>query len=88
MQREVDDRLPEMTTGLGVFEGDSARFYPLALIKEQPGQDYFEGQNLTIGVSKDDGSPYAEREDGSRPNQLFSCWYDFSFTFPETTIFE
>ncbi|MEM7801649.1 MAG: DUF3179 domain-containing (seleno)protein, partial [Chloroflexota bacterium] len=86
---EVDDRLPEMMTGLGLFENGSARFYPYSKLGTSPIVDTFNGRQVEVRISEEDRIPLAlYTDDGSRPMQLFSRWYGFSLTFPHTEIFE
>lgn len=77
---EPDLRLPEMQIGLGVIGEREQRFYPLERIGAGL-TDEFEGGALKIGIEADNGIPYAEREDGARPQQLFCRWYGFSVSF-------
>lgn len=83
----VDGRLPEMTTGLGVFDGEVAKFYPMKQLKQGTIEDHVKGQTLTVGIDRSDGTPFAMWENGERPNQLLSRWYGFSLTFPNTEIY-
>lgn len=87
--QKVDDRLPEMVTGLGLFEGKTAKFYPYSQLSEEPIKDHFNGLEVEVALSKEDRVPFAIlASDGSRPTQLFSRWYGFSLTFPDTEIFD
>lgn len=82
---EVDDRLPEMTQGLGVVVGDRARFYPLTALDadtEHGIDDGWDGQTLHVGRNPIDRVPFATWANGSRPFQLFTRWYGFVLTFP------
>ena len=82
----LDRRLPEMEIGLGVIVNGRQRFYSLALLGDGL-EDRWQGDLLHISVNPHDGIPEACFTDGSRPLQLFTRWYGFSFTYPETEIF-
>jgi hypothetical protein len=77
---ETDPRLPEMAMGLGVVHGDTRRFYPMEPIRKGI-IDEIAGRKLEIRIGDVDGVPHAVWPDGSRPIQLFTRWYGFSFTF-------
>lgn len=81
-----DDRLPEMTHGLGVRVGGEARFYPSEKIGDGV-QDDWSGRTLSVRVGDMDRIPCATWEDGTRPWQVFSRWYGFACTFPGCSIF-
>lgn len=83
---EPDSRLPEMRIGLGVIAGDVRRFYPRDSIKNGI-DDELNGRSLRIRIGQDDGIPVAMWGDGSRPLQLFTRWYGFSYTFPGCQIY-
>ena len=82
---KVDERLPEHTQGVGMFDGQRARFYPMASIGA--GLDETWGER-PLRVSRDqDGVPKAVFSDtGERPMQLFSRWYGFAISFPDCEI--
>ena len=82
---QVDARLPERTQGVGVFDGERARFYPMASIGA--GLDETWGDR-PLRVSRDeDGVPKAVFSDtDERPMQLFSRWYGFVNSFPDCEI--
>ena len=58
---EIDDRLPEMEMGLGIWEEDAARFYSLKVIKEMGNFiiDTFKEKNLIIYISPTTHTPSA-----------------------------
>lgn len=87
----VDKRLPEMTSGLGVIVGDYQKFYPVKQIKENGGNvfDTIKGQEIHIQLQPEDGIPYATSSN-QNPDlmQLFTRWYGFSLTYPSCKIYE
>ena len=82
---EKDLRRPAMDHGLGVVVGGHARYYPMASIRN-PLIDDWDGRPLRVHVDKKDGFPVALWDDGTRPFQVFTRWYGFSFTYPGCTI--
>jgi hypothetical protein len=83
-----DKRLPEMERGLGVVLEGRETFYPHSAISAGIVDDV-NGRALRIAVDPADKVPFAEWVDNNeRPMQLFTRWYGFAFTYPETTIFE
>lgn len=82
-----DTRLPEMELGLGVIGEREQRFYPLARLGSGL-TDEFEGSTLEVGIEADNGIPYAKREDGTRPQQLFCRWYGFSVSFKGCEVYD
>ncbi len=88
MQR-VDDRLPEMTQGLGIFSGQQAVFYPMDQIPPAGIQDIWQGRRICIRKGEIDRVPYAVYEDNpsSRPMQLLTRWYGFSLTFSDSRVY-
>ncbi len=86
---EVDDRLPEMTQGLGIFEGEQAVFYPLNRIPPQGIRDSWRGQPISIRIGEIDRIPYAvyEHDQSLRPMQLLTRWYGFCLTFADTRLY-
>jgi len=84
---KVDSRLPEMTQGLGVVEGDRARFYPMKVAKQGVTEDW-EGRRLKVAIGEVDKVPYAEWEDGSQPLQIFCRWYGFYLTWKHCEVAE
>lgn len=83
---DVDDRISEMEIGLGVIDGEAARFYRMSDIQEGV-TDTLNGNEIKVSIAAD-GIPFAVREDGSRPLQLFTRWYGFSLTYPHCQIYE
>ncbi|MFQ5553604.1 MAG: DUF3179 domain-containing (seleno)protein [Thermoplasmata archaeon] len=82
-----DERLPEMTHGLGVMTGEVQRFYPMSRIAKGV-EDELTSRSLRIHVDSETQVPTAVwSDDGTRPMQIFSRWYGFSATFPGTEVF-
>ena len=81
-----DSRLAEMTMGLGLFTKNHQRFYPLERIGEGV-VDIWRGRSLRIVCDPMNGIPIARYRDNSRPLQMFTRWYGFSYTFPGSEIF-
>lgn len=83
-----DERLPEMTHGLGVMVAGAQRFYPLSRILGGE-EDEIAGRVLRLEVEEETRVPKARwKDDGTRPMQIFSRWYGFAATFPETSVFK
>ena len=118
-----DTRRPTLDIGLGVWNDDEARYYPMehvaaagdVLFDELAGRRllvYFDpsghalmavytnatearwdGKTLRLdtGVSIESGVLYGgdgERLRMERPLQLFTRWYGFALTFPDTEVYE
>ena len=85
----VDARLPEMTQGLGIFEGEQGVFYPMDRIPAAGICDSWQGEPIVIRKGKIDRIPYAVYEDDerTRPMQLLMRWYGFCLTFPRARIY-
>jgi hypothetical protein len=88
----VDDRLPEMASGLGVITDKVQRFYSVQAIKRAGGEieDQLDGHSILVYIDADDQTPHAifNHEIGEqRPMQLFSRWYGFSLTYPECDVY-
>ena len=118
---EEDDRRPTMDLGMGIWDGDEARYYPYDLITTNGNAvlDELAGRQLVVcldpsayalaaayvdtdGITWEekvlrfsDGSyieggifhdPSGERAQIERPHQVFTRWYGFALTFPETEI--
>jgi len=83
-----DRRRPRMENGLGVVVDGEARFYPYARLGVEGATDPWKERPLHVAVDPDDKVPFAEWEDGTRPFQLFTRWYGFSYTYPGCAIFE
>jgi hypothetical protein len=117
-----DDRLPTMDLGMGVWEGESARYYPYdrVVAEGRAVLSTFRGRRLLVYLDPaayalsalyvtaenyewdDDvlrlsdgtyiqGGVYLEAEgakiEADRPLQIFTRWYGFALTFPETEIY-
>ena len=120
--KEEDDRLPTMDLGMGIWDGEEARYYPYERIVANGNAvlDDFEGRQVVVyldpsayalaaGYIETDGISWEEDvlrfSDGSyieggvfhdasgeraqieRPRQVFTRWYGFSLTFPDTDIY-
>lgn len=82
-----DTRLPTMAQGLGVMLPRTNRFYPVAALKNGPIVDSIADRRLRVALRDSDRVPFATWEDdGTRPPQLFTRWYGFSYTFPGCSI--
>ncbi len=84
---KVDSRLPDMVQGLGVVEGDRARFFPMAVAKQGVVETWGE-RTLRVGTGEIDKVPYALWEDDTRSMQIFCRWYGFSATWPSCEVAE
>ncbi len=120
--KEEDDRLPTMDLGLGIWDGDVARYYSYDDVTESERAilAQFQGRTLLVyldptahalasffvdaaGFEWDDGvlrlsngtyvengvvhDASGERIRPDRPLQVFTRWYGFSLTFPDTEIY-
>ncbi len=88
MSSPPDPRLDRLVQGLGVIDGDRARFYPMQDFMAGPVEDADWGDRTLILVrGAVDGVPRATWADGSEPPmQLLSRWYGFSFTWPDCSV--
>ncbi len=120
--KQEDDRRPTMDLGMGVWDGEEARYYPYDRITGNGNAvlDDFAGRQVVVYL---DPSAYAlaaafidtsgitwedkvlrfsdgsyieggvfhdasgERAQIERPRQVFTRWYGFALTFPETEIY-
>jgi len=121
--KEEDTRRPTMDLGMGIWQGDVARYYPYDHVL-QAGKaviDTFEGRRVLVyldpaayalsalyvegdtpqwdgdvlrlsdGTYVEGGVVYGasgSKTTVNRPLQVFTRWYGFSLTFPDTEIFE
>ncbi len=120
--KEEDDRRPTMDLGMGIWDGEEARYYPYDRITSSGNAvvDEFRGRRLVVyldpsafalaaayvdtdGVTWEDkvlrfsdgtyveGGVFhdasGERAQIERPRQIFTRWYGFSLTFPETEVY-
>ena len=120
--KEEDDRLPTMDIGLGIWDGEEARYYSYEQVvaEDKAVLDTFQGRRMLVfldpssyvlssflvdaeGLRWDDdvlrlnndqyveGSilydPDGTRAEAARPLQIFTRWYGFSLTFPDTEIY-
>jgi hypothetical protein len=120
--KEEDDRRPTMDLGMGIWDGEEARYYPYELILANGNAvlDNLAGRQVVVyldpsayalsaayidtdGITWEekvlrfsDGSyidggvfhdPSGERAQIERPRQVFTRWYGFALTFPETEIY-
>ena len=81
-----DDRQPEMEIGLGVVTDGVRRFYPKRSIGEGI-DDEIDGRSLQVRIGED-AVPVAKWDNGSRPLQLFTRWYGFSYTYPDCEVWD
>ena len=119
---EEDARLPTMDIGLGIWDGEEARYYSYERVVAEGKAvlDTFQGKRTLVfldpssyvlssflvdaeslrwdddilRLSNDqyvEGSilydPDGTRANGARPLQIFTRWYGFSLTFPDTEIY-
>ncbi|WP_170109470.1 DUF3179 domain-containing (seleno)protein [Melghirimyces profundicolus] len=86
-----DERLPDMTSGVGVFTKEEQKFYPIDTIEKAGGKlsDRLAGRPVTVIVDED-GFPeayYEDTEDGEDiPQYLYTRWFGFSITYPGCKI--
>ncbi len=120
--KEEDDRLPTMDLGMGLWDGEAARYYPYERIvaNGKAVLDDFDGRQVVVYLDPSayalaaaytdtddisweedvlrfsDGSYFeggvfhdasGERAQIERPRQVFTRWYGFSLTFPDTGIY-
>ena len=120
--KEEDDRLPTMDIGLGIWDGEEARYYSYERVvsEDRAVLDTFQGQRMLVfldpssyvlssflvdaeslrwdgdvlRLSNDqyvEGSilydPDGTRAEAARPLQIFTRWYGFALTFPDTGIY-
>ena len=77
---EADDRLPRMEQGLGVVVDGDARFFPSRSLAHGATARF--GDRVVDVRLSADRVPEATWADGTRPMQLFTRWYGFSYTYP------
>lgn len=82
-----DERLPELAHGLGVMTDGAARFYPVDRITGGV-EDHLGGRPLHVSINPETQVPSATWSDGTRPKQIFSRWYGFVATYPETDVYQ
>ena len=120
--RQEDARRPTMDLGMGIWDGEKARYYPYDRVtaKGNVVVDKLSGRKLVVYLDPSayalaavyidtDGTTWEEKvlrfSDGSyieggvfhnasgereqidRPHQVFTRWYGFALTFPETEIY-
>ena len=120
---EEDTRLDRMEMGLGIWNGDTRRYYSVSALRSNgnyvideldgekilvimdpltstpsavywdAGKVTIEGRNISLdnGYSIQNGQIYDDH--GAlvaveHPQQMFTRWYGFSLTFPDSEIFE
>ena len=90
MSAPIDPRLPKLTQGLGVIEGNKAKYYPSDQIR--PGEEIRENwgkKTLVIYRKEKSASPVARWENNDQiPMQVLSRWYGFAFTYPHCDIYK
>ncbi|MDA8353973.1 MAG: DUF3179 domain-containing (seleno)protein [Firmicutes bacterium] len=88
-----DNRLPDMTSGVGIITDEVKRFYPIDTIVAAGGEvrDQLEGRPVIVSVDED-GFPdvaYGDTDDWEDvPQYLYTRWYGFALTFWGCDIFE
>ena len=85
----IDPRRSAFEPGLGVSEGNDARFYPFAEIRS--GEDIADkwlGRDLVLGWHRGRVLQAQWKGRDNAPMQLLTRWYGFSFTYPACSIFE
>ncbi|GGE07412.1 hypothetical protein GCM10011571_05840 [Marinithermofilum abyssi] len=86
---ELDERLPEMTSGLGIFNNRVQRFYTVRDIAARGIiRDEFSGRPIQVQMDEEGAYPKAIYTDvpddgtsANQPMQLYCRWYGFSLTF-------
>ncbi|MDP5275636.1 DUF3179 domain-containing (seleno)protein [Chengkuizengella axinellae] len=86
-----DERLPKMTSGLGVIIDGEAKFYSVSSVKKHKIiQDSISGHSIVIKFNSE-RFPMATF-DGMEHNrplmQIYSKWYGFSLTYPKCAIYK
>lgn len=119
---DEDARRDRMEMGIGIWEGEDAKYYPMPAIQEADNAilDRFGGDQVLIyydptaralaaEITEADGfswdgsilrlsngdriergilyGPDGDRKERTRPLQVFTRWYGFSLTFPETAVY-
>jgi hypothetical protein len=83
-----DERLPELTHGLGVITEGGQRFYPLDRIVDGL-EDELGGRRLVVNLNPETHVPSAMwLDDGTRAIQIFSRWYGFVAAYPRTNVYQ
>jgi hypothetical protein len=91
-----DERLPRMTSGLGIIEGREQCFYPLEVLRQCGGTVWDTVGGAEIRITLDASGIYPDatyteaKEPGKgtgRPLQLYTRWYGFSYTYPRCKIY-
>lgn len=83
-----DERLPELTHGLGVMAQGVQRFYPLDRIAAGV-EDEVGGRRLRVWVDSETHVPSARwLDDGTRAMQIVSRWYGFVAAYPRTDVYQ
>ena len=120
---EEDDRRERMEMGIGIWNDEGARYYPMPTVEAMDNAlfDDFGGERVLVyydptahaltaertdaesvswdgdilrlsnGDRIEEGVLFGgdgERKERNRPLQVFTRWYGFSLTFPETEIFQ
>ncbi|OYD07282.1 DUF3179 domain-containing (seleno)protein [Paludifilum halophilum] len=85
-----DTRLPDMTSGLGIYTKKTQRFYPINVLQDAGGeiQDTVDGQSVTISIDIEGYPKAVFDQSGNPPMQLYCRWYGFAYTFPGCELYE
>lgn len=84
----VDARLPAFESGLGVINGERARFYPFAALPAGTRvRDQWRGRSIELqrSLSGEVSAQWVETDEP--PKQLLTRWYGFSFTYPDCSVY-
>ena len=88
---QSDSRRPQMDMGLGVWSEQTHRYYPLEAIRKQAEGlvDELNGRSIHISIDPISKTPTAvyQESNAEKPNQLFTRWYGFAYTFPKCEIY-
>lgn len=85
---KIDERLPALSHGLGIFFDNFSKFYPYEKIGAGI-EEMIDGRRIIVKVRDGDNVPYAKWQDSDKiPLQIFTRWYGFSFSFPDCDLFE
>jgi hypothetical protein len=90
---KVDQRLPEMMSGLGIIDGNIQRFYSVDSLKKEGGriQDTINNKNIMVYLENGSNIPRAEilqNPENIQLLQLYTRWYGFYLTYPDCEVYE
>ncbi len=81
-----DERLPELTSGLGVLIDGQATFFPRDSVTEAIEVE-ISGQRVVIDGSEQFLAATFGDDESARPQQLLTRWYGFAYTYPNCSIY-